>query len=174
MHLQQLADEGDSLVGNGGGAGDSGPGRAKKTNFLNGRCPAPYYGGAAVKAGSRSGEGRTRPTGEGQKLDPGRVPAGDPTADKSGGFRPMNAERSGAIRTRGARATPKRRDPSEPRGRRKAPKIKYKSFGVPRPSTCRPHGSGRRDREDDDACPASRGRSGLRGGRALSMTPAQG
>src|SRR5215217_7789615 len=30
--------------------------------------------GLPLKAGSGSGEGRTRPTGEGRKLDPGRVP----------------------------------------------------------------------------------------------------
>src|SRR5215218_7554432 len=40
---------------------------------------------------------------------------------------------------------PKGRRRSEPRGRRKAPKLKYESFGVPRPSTSaiapRPDGS---------------------------------
>src|SRR5919199_5305804 len=37
--------------------------------------PAPHYDGAAEEAGSGSGEGRTRPTGEGRKLDPGLGPA---------------------------------------------------------------------------------------------------
>jgi hypothetical protein len=50
---------------------------------------APYYGGAAVKAGSGSGEGRTRLTREGRKLDRRQVRNGDPTADKSGGSRPI-------------------------------------------------------------------------------------
>ena len=50
---------------------------------------APYYGGAAVKAGSGSGEGRTRLTREGRKLDRRQVRNGDPTAHKSGGSRPI-------------------------------------------------------------------------------------
>ena len=60
---------------------------------------APYYGGAAVKAGSGSGEGRTRLTREGQKLDRRQVRNGDPTADQNGGFSayrtPNVPERSG-------------------------------------------------------------------------------
>jgi hypothetical protein len=67
----------------------------------------PYYGGAAVKAGSGSGEGRTRPTSPGLKprARPGSGAETRPPTSR-GGLGLKNAERAGVIRTRGARAEP--------------------------------------------------------------------
>src|SRR5215210_4308481 len=70
---------------------------------------APYYGGAAVKAGSGSGEGRTRLTREGQKLDRRQVRNGDPTADKSGGSRPIERRTFRSNPDAGSKGRPSRR-----------------------------------------------------------------
>ena len=98
-----------------GKAGDRLPFRGEKLKCPRGQTAAPYYGGAAVKAGSGSGEGRTRLTREAQSS----IEAGSgrrPDRRQDAGFRPMNAERSGAIRTRGARAAPERAGPERTAG----------------------------------------------------------
>src|SRR3954452_24422064 len=69
---------------------------------------APYYGGAAEKAGSGSGEGRTRPTSFGlrPRARPGSGAETRPPTSREGlGLK--NAERSGAIRARGPQADPR-------------------------------------------------------------------
>ena len=97
---------------------------------------APYYGGAAVKAGSGSGEGRTRLTREGQKLDRRQVRNGDPTADKSGGSRPIERRTFRSDPDAGSKGEARKGSAGANRGdAERLLKTRYESFGVPRPST---------------------------------------
>ena len=88
------------------------------------------------EAGSGSGEGRTRLTREGRKLDRRQVRNGDPTADKSGGSRPIERRTFRSDPDAGSKGEARKGSAGANRGdAERLLKTRYESFGVPRPST---------------------------------------